>query len=331
MDIFINSLFYKYYQKYPIKLIDVGASGGMQYNWKRAERFLQLIGFEPDVRSFHDLKEDTSSKKVYIDKALYKDNKTEDLYLTKRKEASSLFTPNYRFIKQFPNPERYELTDVSKIEVDKLDDQLEKHKIDDIDFMKLDTNGSELFVLEGATKALNSAFGLEIEVEFSQIYEGQPLFSDVDKFIRNYGFQLFDLKPYYWKREAGKKYGGLKGQLVFADALYLLDLDHLGERLNSIHDDIFRKSKILRSISIALLYGYIDYAVSIFEQEKEFFIEAEIVSFYKEVEKNLHLATRIPHFRGKGRIAGLFKALYNIFRHHDNGWSITQESLGNLE
>lgn len=331
MNIFINPIFYNYYQKYPIKLIDVGASGGLNNNWRKAKKYLEFIGFEPDIQAFRDLDKDASSRQTYINSALHKDKGIVDFYHTRARQLSSIFVPKYSFLKQFPESERFEVSETSKIEVDSLDSQLEKYHIDDVDFIKLDTQGSELFILEGARSALNNVFGLEIEVEFSQMYEGQPLFSDVDKFIRDFGFQLFDLRPCYWKRKEGKNYGGLKGQLIFADALYFLKLKQIRERLNRIQDPILRKAKILRSISVALLYGYIDYALAIFEKEKEFFNAKEIESFYKEIKKNMSLSIKIPYFRGRGKIARLFKILYNIFRYHHSGWSIGQEFLGNLE
>ena len=331
MDIFISSAFHDYYKRNPIKLIDVGASGGLEANWRRAQRHLQLIGFEPDARSFHDLEKGASSKKIYINKALYNGKRTVDFYLTNKEEISSVFAPNKKFLKQFPEEERFDISSISKIETADMDSQLARYNIDDPDFIKLDTNGSELFVLEGAKDALNKAFGLEIEVEFNQIYEGQPLFSDVDKFVRGFGFQLFDLKGRYWKRASGRRYGGLKGQLIFADALYLLGPEGLSSRIGSIRDRETAKSKILRAVSISILYGYIDCALSVFEEYKEYFTDEEIRSFYKEVEKEEPFYSKIPYFRGKGRLAKVFKGLYNSLRYSYNGWSIAQESLGNLD
>ena len=190
---------------------------------------------------------------------------------------------------------------------------------------------SNSVISSGSVKALDSVFGLEIEVEFNQVYENQPLFYEIDKFVRNFGFQLFDLKPYYWKRKKGKEYGGLKGQLIFADALYFLDLDHIEKRLKRIQGNRAQKAKILRAISIALLYGYIDYALAIFEKKKSFFNREEAGVFYKQIKKNRHFYAKIPYFRGKGKIAKLFKIFYNKLRYHYNGWAITEGTLGNLE
>ena len=44
--------------------------------------------------------------------------------------------------------------------------------------------------------------GLKIEVEFSPIYEGQPLFGAVDEYLRGFGFMLFDLSRNRYRRSA---------------------------------------------------------------------------------------------------------------------------------
>ena len=46
------SIFFKYFKNYyeesPIKLVDIGALGGIPKHWKRAKDYLQVIGFEPN-------------------------------------------------------------------------------------------------------------------------------------------------------------------------------------------------------------------------------------------------------------------------------------------
>jgi len=331
MDIFINPLFYRYYQKYPIKLIDVGAKGGLQSNWKNVEKYLQVVGFEPDNRAFRDLEKNASPKRIYINKALYEHKGAVDFHVTKKEGNSSIFIPNRTFLEQFPDPGRFDVSKISKIEVDSIDNQLKKHTVEDVDFIKVDAQGADLSILKGSVKTLENVFGLEIEVEFSRIYEKQPLFSDVDQFVRGFGFQFFDLKPYYWKRKAGKKYGGPKGQLIFANALYLLGLNDFRKRLDRVQDDMLLKSKILKFITVALLYGYADYALEICEREKKVFSEKEAELLFKEIRKKKSLSARMPRFPGMGRIARLFKKLYNILRYSYNGWATNEEFLGNLD
>ena len=61
------------------------------------------------------------------------------------------------------------------------------------------------------------------------------------------------------------------------------------------------------------------------------FTDTEIDFFYKEIRKNIPVSLKIPCFRGRGKIAQMFKYLYTMCRYHHNGWSIAQEHLGNLE
>ncbi|MFC2140538.1 FkbM family methyltransferase, partial [Candidatus Auribacterota bacterium] len=223
------------------------------------------------------------------------------------------------------------VAEVLDMDVDCLDNQLANSQIEDVDFIKLDAQGSELAILEGSTKTLNNVWGVEVEVEFTKLYKDQPLFADVDNFLRQFGFQLFDLRPFYWKRKHGKKYGRLKGQIIFADALYLLDINQLHSRLSDIRDDFDRKAKFLKAISIAILYGYVDYAAALFKEKKDFFNEAEIQTFYRVLERGIPLSVKIPYFRGRARVAKLFKNLYWMFRLHTDHWAISGESLGNLD
>jgi Methyltransferase FkbM domain len=62
-----------------------------------------------------------------------------------------------------------------------------------IDFIKLDTQGSELEILQGGVRALAGVRCVEVEVEFNPIYRGQPLFYEVDAFMRGQGFVLWKL------------------------------------------------------------------------------------------------------------------------------------------
>jgi len=82
----------------------------------------------------------------------------------------------------------------------------------EIDLIKLDLQGYELEALKGCGDLLQKTKIVLTEVEFVPIYKGQPLFADIDIFMRNADFRLFNL--YYLSSVQG-------GQLAFADAVYL--------------------------------------------------------------------------------------------------------------
>ena len=328
MSIFIDKEFHSYFQQNPIKLVDIGASGGLQTNWRKAKKFLDIIAFEPDEREYERLINQASSNISYYNIALHRNETVLDFHLTKKQEVSSSYYPNTDFLSKFPDVERFDVLETIRLYTDTLDNQIEKGAIFNVDFIKLDAQGNTLSILEGATNTLKGVFGLEVEVEFTSIYKKQPLFSDVDVFARKHGFQLFDLKKYYWKRELGKKYGMTKGQIIFADALYLKDSHAFINGLETYPDNLSRKSKILNAISISILYGYIDYAAEIFELKKDCFTRKEIELFNLFLKGNIPLSEYIPKFKGRNCFAGIFRMLHKFIK--QDTWAECDEYLGNL-
>lgn len=335
MEIFIEPTFSEYYRKYPLVLVDVGASGGLEPNWQSAEKYLQIIGFEPDEREFSNL-EKTANNNVkyvkYLNTGLYKEKTSLDFYLTKKQQTSSIFKPNREFLDKFPEAERFDIVGSAKIETDTLDHQFKINNIEGADFIKIDTQGSELFILQGATETIrNYVFGLEVEVEFVELYQNQPLFADVDSFIRKEGFQLFDIQGGYWKRTIGKDYGKKRGQLIFGNALYLRKSEAFNEVIDKIQDNIAKKSKALKAISICVLYGYYDYALEVLDITSNLFDKTERQTVEEMIKRNVRYENKIiPNFKGKGRIANVFYFLWELLRLTHNGWATVDRKLGNL-
>ena len=71
--------------------------------------------------------------------------------------------------------------------VDTLDNVFQKSTLEgrveviNPDFVKLDTQGTELYILKGMQHTLTrSIFGVEAEVQFIEMYRGQPLSKKID-------------------------------------------------------------------------------------------------------------------------------------------------------
>ena len=88
--------------------------------------------------------------------------------------------------------------------------------IDRIDLLKLDIQGGELAALCGAANLLERAAVkvLISEVEFVELYEGQPLFCSIVGFLARYGYGLYALP---------KLVPDELGQLCWADAVFCHD------------------------------------------------------------------------------------------------------------
>ena len=205
----------------PLWIVDVGASGGIHPKWRSFYPFYNGIMFEPNLREYEKLKANNEKNLTILNVALSNSISNTDFYLCRKNEVSSVYLPNFDILDKFPNSERFEVLKTIKLQTDTLNHQLKKNNFSEVDFIKIDTQGSELNILNGATNYLEKLIGLEIEVSFLELYKDQPLFSQIDQFVKNYGFELFDLKRYYWKRKLSEDTGIQKGQLVFGDALYL--------------------------------------------------------------------------------------------------------------
>lgn len=81
-----------------------------------------------------------------------------------------------------------------------------------IDVLKLDLQGFELAALRGLGDRLAEVRAILTEVELAPLYDGQPLFADVDAFLRAAGFRLFHLYD-VWSHP--------DGQVTSGDAIYV--------------------------------------------------------------------------------------------------------------
>lgn len=85
---------------------------------------------------------------------------------------------------------------LEKITVDTIDQYLEKHNIPNIDFLKIDVEGNELKVLQGANKALSKGVIKYIQFEYGGTYiDARIYLKDVFYFLDNYGYSLYKIYP----------------------------------------------------------------------------------------------------------------------------------------
>ena len=326
MDFFIDSKLHHHYARSPLVLVDVGASGGLKHTWKGTEKHLQVISFEPDERA---PRVPSEREILYLNSGLYRERTSVDFYQTRSQGTSSMLEPNREFLDRFPHAGRFDVLSTQSIAVDTLDTQIREHGVDDVDFIKIDTQGSELWILQGAAGVLDgTALGLEVEVEFAPMYREQPLFSDVDQFIRKFGFELFDLGTFFWKRgqDGRQRYGKRSGQIIFADALYLANLETISRRIGAITDKDRQKSKVLKALSISVLYGYTDYALEILSAMNGVLDPDEQALAKRGLERDVTLSRRLPNFPARGKLATLAGRLYNVLR--PPTWAAVEGALG---
>lgn len=211
----------------PIKVVDVGAMDvGEAEPWARlvSSGAASLIGFEPNPSECEKLNQAGRANSRFLPHALG-DGGAHTLYIGRNPMTSSLYPPDPEVMGRFHNLwELCETVAQEPLETMRLDDVAEAG---DCDFLKLDVQGAEKLVLEGAPRTLATTLGLITEVNFLPIYKGQALFADVDIEVRSHGLSFHTLvgggaRPYRpLIKEANPNLGF--GQVIWSNALYFRD------------------------------------------------------------------------------------------------------------
>ncbi len=194
----------------PLVIADVGSAMGLDSRWQPVAEFLEVLSFEPDGRSDGD-------GKVFRTALGAEDAGEQTLYLAKLPAASSFF-PHHPEMDRFAIREWLKPAGTARVSVTTLDTCLEGRRID---FLKIDTEGADLDVLRGATKALENVLAVQVEVSFAQRHVGAPGFAEVDGFLTDRAFRIHHLIPEHWLRENGAWGSNSQPQLIYADAIYL--------------------------------------------------------------------------------------------------------------
>jgi len=218
-------------------VVDVGAmlspDEGDPYARLNALGRLNVIGFEPQPAECQKLNELALPGRRYLPYAVA-DGKRRNFYVTNTGATSSLLPPNLEFARLFNNlAEVMQVVATVQVDTVRLDD-VPEIRAQGCDLLKLDTQGSEVEILTHASETLKSCLIAHVEVEFVQLYEGQPLFAEVDQLLRSRGF-MFHRFAY----TSGRTYKPLMmnnnpnatlSQTLWGDAIYVPELARL-ERL----------------------------------------------------------------------------------------------------
>ncbi len=70
--------------------------------------------------------------------------------------------------------------------------------------LKVDTQGYEMQVLQGAEELLSRVAGLQLELSRTPLYEGQALFLDIIEWLAQRGFSLWSVVPGFTDPRTGR-------------------------------------------------------------------------------------------------------------------------------
>ena len=177
-------------------IIDAGANIGsvasdFSYYFPQAK----VLAFEPIISTFERLKKNCSIKKniLPIHLALGDSNYEIEIPLNTEDTINSILSA----------PQQHQISGYETIRVQTLDNYAEHNSIQNIDILKIDVEGYEFKVLEGAQRFIsNSIKAIVLEVGYERS-SNKVHFSDVETYMENHGFQccgIYDLSKSRDKR-----------------------------------------------------------------------------------------------------------------------------------
>lgn len=170
-----------------LKIIDVGAMAihDCEYKALLENEATSVIGFEPVEDECKKLNAMHEGRHIFFPYVI--GNGEERIFHECNfPMTSSFFEPNHDLLTKFQNLS--ELTQVVKkqhVKTKRLDDIPDAL---DADYLKIDVQGAEVEVFEGAPRTLDNVMAIHTEVCFVPLYINQPLFAEVDISLRAAGF-----------------------------------------------------------------------------------------------------------------------------------------------
>jgi FkbM family methyltransferase len=239
-----------------VDVVDVGANpvdGDPPYKRLLTQGRARVVGFEPIPEALAKLNAAKGPNETYLGAAVG-DGKRHIFHLCQLGAMSSILEPNAAFLDYLHLfPEWGKVLSKSEIDTVRLDDISE---ITACDFLKIDIQGAELMVFQNAAKRLADCLVIQTEVEFFPFYIDQPLYAEVDLFLRQQGFMIHNfvgmekrfIQPLMNPNDPK---AGLN-QIMWADAVFVRDftkIDRLDDgqllRMALLMHDIYRSFDVV--------------------------------------------------------------------------------------
>ncbi|NJO36876.1 MAG: FkbM family methyltransferase [Rhizobiales bacterium] len=208
-----------------IRITDVGAMDvGSGSSWDRLVKrgCATLLGFEPQQEECARYNAKKGAGHRCLPQALG-DGTVRTFHQCHYAPTSSFYKPNRDVIEQYNGLcDLMEVVGTVPMATSRLDDIEEARSTD---FLKLDVQGAELDILTHGRETLKHVSMIQTEVSFQPLYENQPLFADVDAFLRKEGFVLHTFLGFGRRMmrplvPTGGPFAGFN-QILWSDAVYI--------------------------------------------------------------------------------------------------------------
>jgi FkbM family methyltransferase len=174
-------------------VIDIGANVGQYASELRELGYKEtILSFEPLTDAYKDLEARSYNDQKWLtfNTAVGNEDTESLINVSEMSVSSSILSMNENFIKDAYSKANYIRTE--KIVIKKLDTILDtelKKNYSNI-FLKIDAQGYEDKILEGAQDSIADIVGIQIEMSLVELYKGETLFIPMLNKLDKMGFEL---------------------------------------------------------------------------------------------------------------------------------------------
>lgn len=202
-----NARILEFFSTYKIDtVLDVGANIGQYALWLRECGYRhRIISFEPLSEAYSHLLINSKNDPNWIiapRMAIGNEEGKKSINISGNSVSSSILKMTNTHIKGAPESVYISSEEVYINKLDNIWGTFLKNK-NNI-FIKIDVQGYESQVLEGAINILPKIKGVQIELSLVPLYENQLLFLGMLDYITNLGFELWDISPGFRDIQSGK-------------------------------------------------------------------------------------------------------------------------------
>ena len=185
-------------------VLDVGAHKGETINiFLKNLKIKKIISFEASPKNFLKLKNNFKklsrkfkNSEIIIENIALSNEKKKIKFkqlaesssstISEIDENSSYYKKKYKILNLFGNKKNYKIINLETL---KLSDYLSKHKIGTIDFLKIDTEGTELEIILGLDKNIENVKLIMFEHHFDNMIKKKYTFRIINDYLLRNNFE----------------------------------------------------------------------------------------------------------------------------------------------
>lgn len=200
----MNSLDYVFadpeLQASPPVLVDVGAAGGLNPAWRQIARYSIGVGFEPDTREAPELSTAQQQFKRWIFCPCIATPETPEegqhpLHLARAPQCSSSLRPHHERLSEWVFADQFEVLNTESLPAQKLGDALRKVGVEKVDWLKFDTQGTDLRLFQSLSADVHETLvAVEFEPGIMEAYLGEDHGAEIMTYMRETPFWMADLQ-----------------------------------------------------------------------------------------------------------------------------------------